>query len=60
MYKYNYYSNSRLGKMGIEAYHNKELVNKTDNEDIFTKLDSLVSQTNTADLYLTIDDDYPV
>lgn len=49
------YSDPKLGKMGIEAYHNADLLNITDNKDLFTKIDSLVDDTEVSDLYLTLD-----
>lgn len=63
-YTYNYlysnitgYSDPNLGKMGIEAYRNKDLANISKKDDIFTRLDSLVSETNASDVYLTIEND---
>lgn len=51
------YSNSKLGKSNIEASYNQELLNITDNSDIFTKLDNLVNDSETSDIYLTIEDE---
>lgn len=51
------YTDSKLGKSGIEAKYNKQLLDITNNADIFTKLDTLVDGKNPNDIYLTIDDD---
>ena len=61
-YSYNYlysnitgYSDPNLGKIGIEASLNRELANVSKKEDLFTRIDSLVSETNASDIYLTIE-----
>lgn len=51
------YSDKNLGKSAIEAYHNSDLLNIADNKDIFTQIDSIVDDSESADLYLTIDDE---
>lgn len=51
------YSHNRLGKSNIEAYYNRDLLNITNNADIFTRLDSIVDDSAKSDLYLTIDND---
>ncbi|WP_297377015.1 penicillin-binding protein 2 [uncultured Helcococcus sp.] len=63
-YSYNYlysnitgYSDPNLGKIGIEASLNRELANVSKKEDLFTRIDSLVSETNASDVYLTIEND---
>lgn len=51
------YSHNRLGKSNIEAYYNQDLLNITNNMDIFTRLDAIVDDSKSNDVYLTIDND---